>query len=152
MFQLSLELTAPSFYLWEPPRRFLKEPYISAHNSAQVKFLWSVSQKWLSGGKYFFENKFLIILSFLGLLYVLGYFKQKIFFHIFFSPNQVVYLQFGLVSSILELQSKSWILELKLELSALWELSQSCSSDSAFRKGLRDRQNCPAQSMASTVL
>ena len=39
MFQLSQELTTPSFYLWEPPRRFLKEPHISAHNSAQVKFL-----------------------------------------------------------------------------------------------------------------
>ena len=137
MFQLSLELTAPSFYLWEPPRRFLKEPYISAHNSAQVKFLQVFLKSDFLGGKYFFENKFLIILSFLGLLYVLGYFKQKkIFFQIFFSPNHVVYLQFRLVSSILELQSKSWILELKLELSALWELSQSCSSDSAFRKGL----------------
>ena len=36
------------------------------------------------GGKYFFENKFSIILSFLGLLYVLGYFKQNFFFHFFF--------------------------------------------------------------------
>ena len=35
-------------------------------------------------GKYFFENKFLIILSFLGLLYVLGYIKQKNFFSLFF--------------------------------------------------------------------
>ena len=77
MFQLSLELTAPSFYLWEPPRRFLKEPYISAHNSAQVKFLQVFLKSDFLGGKYFFENKFLIILSFLGLLYVLGYFKQK---------------------------------------------------------------------------
>ena len=88
-------------------------------------------------GEYFFENKFLIILSFLGLLYVLGYFNQKKFFFQFFSPpNHVVYLQFRLVSSILELQSKSLVLELKLEPSALRELSQSCSSDSAFRKGL----------------
>ena len=62
--------------------------------------------------------------------------KKNFFLVFFFSPNHVVYLQFRLVSSILELQSKSWILELKLELSALWELSQSCSSNSAFRKGL----------------
>ena len=84
MFQLSLELTAPSFYLWEPPRRFLKEPYISAHNSAQVKFL-QVFLKSDFLGEYFFENEFLIILSFLGLLYVLGYFEQKKIFFKFFS-------------------------------------------------------------------
>ena len=56
MFQLSLELTAPSLYLREPPRRFLKEPYISAHNSAQVKFL-SVSKNGLSVGEFFFWKK-----------------------------------------------------------------------------------------------
>ena len=40
------------------------------------------------------------------------------------------------ISSLLELQSKSWVVELELELSAPRELTQSCGSDSAFRKGL----------------
>ena len=42
------------------------------------------------------------------------------------------------ISSLLEPQSKSWIVELELELSAPRELTQSCGSDSAFRKGLFD--------------
>ena len=79
MFQLSQELTAPSFYLWEPPRRFLKEPYISAHNSAQVKFLQVFLKSDFLRGELFFLKKILNVLSFLGLLYVLGYFKQKNF-------------------------------------------------------------------------
>ena len=86
------------------------------------------------GGNIFFFKKVLNFLSFFGLLYVSGHFKQKN--SIFFSAIHIVYLQFWLVSSLLELQSKSWVLELKLEPSALQELSQSCSSDSAFRKGL----------------
>ena len=56
MFQLSLELKAPSFYLWEPPRRFLKEPYkelITVYQYRKIIFLpmeifTSVSQRWLS--------------------------------------------------------------------------------------------------------
>ena len=40
------------------------------------------------------------------------------------------------ISSLLELQSKSWVIELELELSAPRELTQSSGSDSAFRKGL----------------
>ena len=39
-------------------------------------------------------------------------------------------------SSELEPQSKNWLLELKLKLLVLCELSQSCGSISAFRKGL----------------
>ena len=39
-------------------------------------------------------------------------------------------------SSELEPQSKNWLLELKLKLLVLCELSQGCGSISAFRKGL----------------
>ena len=46
------------------------------------------------------------------------------------------YLLAAPISSLLELQSKSWVVELELELSAPRELTQSCGSDSAFRKGL----------------
>ena len=42
-------------------------------------------------GKYFFENKFLIILSFLGLLYVLGYFKQNFFFQFFITQSRSLF-------------------------------------------------------------
>ena len=45
------------------------------------------------------------------------------------------------ISSLLELQSKSWVVELELELSAPRELTQSCGSDSAFRKGLVLKHN-----------
>ena len=85
MFQLSLELTAPSFYLWEPPRRFLKEPYISAHNSVPVQKdhfsahgnFYKRFSKVTFWGEIFYFKKVLNFLSFLGLLYVSGYFKQK---------------------------------------------------------------------------
>ena len=40
------------------------------------------------------------------------------------------------IRSLLEPQPKSWIVELELELSAPRELTQSCGSDSAFRKWL----------------
>ena len=45
------------------------------------------------------------------------------------------------ISSELELQLKNWVLELELEPSVLWELSQDRGSDSAFRKGLVRQQN-----------
>ena len=65
------------------------------------------------------------------------FFRHKNWHPKCFLTHQVFFkVQFPLVSSLLELQSKSWVLELKLEPSALQELSQSCSSDSAFRKGL----------------
>ena len=65
------------------------------------------------------------------------FFRHKNWHPKCFLTHQVFFkVQFPLVSSLLELQSKSWVLELKLEPSALQELSQSCSSDSTFRKGL----------------
>ena len=65
------------------------------------------------------------------------FFRHKNWHPKCFLTHQVFFkVQFPLVSSLLELQSKSWVLELKLEPSALRELSQSCSSVSAFRKGL----------------
>ena len=87
-------------------------------------------------GAILFCIQILDYLEFFGFTLYFRIFQAKFVFQIFFSQNHVVCLQFRLVSSILELQSKSWILELKLELSALWELSQSCSYDPAFRKGL----------------
>ena len=45
----------------------------------------------LWGGKYFFDNKFSIISSFLGLLYVLGYFKQTIFFYFFLTKSPYLF-------------------------------------------------------------
>ena len=88
MFQLFPELTAPSFYLWEPPRRFLKEPYISAHNSVPVQKdhfsahgnFYKCFSKVTFWGEIFFFKKVLNFLSFFGLLYVSGHFKQKQFF------------------------------------------------------------------------
>ena len=54
----------------------------------------SVSHLSFSGGNIFFKGIFWNILSFSGLLYVLGHFKQKnFFFQIFFLPIHVVYLQ-----------------------------------------------------------
>ena len=110
MFQLSMELTAPSFYLWEPPRRFLKEPYISAHNSAQVKFLQVFLKRDFLWGKYFFFlKKILNVLSFLGLLYVLGNFKQK---KIFFSKNFLTNLPNLFVISAGQLSTRAAVKEL----------------------------------------
>ena len=56
-------------------------------------------------------------------------------FHSGLTDIDKVYLLAAPISSLLELQSKSWVVELELELSAPWELTQSCGSDSAFRKG-----------------
>ena len=109
MFQLFLELTAPSFYLWEPPRRFLKEAYISDHNSAQVKFLQVFLKRDFLWGKYFFLKKILNVLSFLGLLYVLGNFKQKKFF---FSKNFLTNLPNLYVISAGQLYTRAAVKEL----------------------------------------
>ena len=48
--------------------------------------------------------------------------------------------------SELEPQSKNWVLELKLEMSVLPELSQSRGPDSAFRKGLYMFENSTEKS------
>ena len=57
-------------------------------------------------------------------------------FHSGLTDIDKAYLLAAPISSLLELQSKSWVVELELELSAPRELTQSCGSDSAFRKGL----------------
>ena len=57
-------------------------------------------------------------------------------FHSGLTDIDKVYLLAAPISSLLELQSKSWVVELELELLAPRELTQSCGSDSAFRKGL----------------
>ena len=60
-------------------------------------------------------------------------------FHSGLTDIDKAYLLAAPISSLLELQSKSWVVELELELSAPRELTQSCGSDSAFRKGLLER-------------
>ena len=78
-------------------------------------------------------------MSFSGLLYVLGHFKQKKFFFNFFSPINVVYLWIYYKS-----KSQSWTgtavlrlgKRLRLGPLVLTGLTQDRGPDSAFRKGL----------------
>ena len=100
----------------------------------------SVSKIAFSGGNIFKKIFCWNFLSFRGLLYVLGHFKQKIFFfQKNFSPIYLVYLWIYLqakASPGLGLQSKDWKKRLRLGPSVPTGLAQDRGPDSVFRKGL----------------